>query len=303
MQQRDIIKDQIKQADRVMGRLVARFYDLKSDGNLNEAIHMTQSDIQSKLNIDLNALLLANDADTILNYTKDNHISVDQLDKIIQMFFDIGKELTETQPEQGYLTTCFNLLDAISDLTDVISTDRILLRSQIEKLRTKKLIVISDMYGFQDDKIPDHSNFEIEGWMIQHYDCRQISSIDKNDNIHAQYLESGIEKGVEYLLENESDIDCIVAYSMGGTIAWKAIIKGLNVKHLIAVSATRLRLETEKPNCKLSLLYGADDGYQPTPEWFDHMKIIPEIYEHKNHEMYKEIEIKNRIETLLSDGF
>lgn len=51
----------------------------------------------------------------------------------------------------------------------------------------------------------------------------------------------------------------IFAVSMGGTIVWKYGQKTGRLKHLIAVSATRLRYETDKPSGQIELYYGAND--------------------------------------------
>ena len=67
----------------------------------------------------------------------------------------------------------------------------------------------------------------------------------------------------------------ILAFSMGGSIAWEAGLKGMDIGRLYAVSSTRLRLQTEKPACQLQLFYGSDDPFQPDASWFETLKLDP----------------------------
>ncbi|MEL6944601.1 MAG: alpha/beta hydrolase, partial [Bacteroidota bacterium] len=65
----------------------------------------------------------------------------------------------------------------------------------------------------------------------------------------------------------------ILAFSIGGTIAWKAALKGLKIKSLWAFSATRLRYEVERPNIPIQLFFGQKDEYRPSSNWFDRREI------------------------------
>ena len=56
-------------------------------------------------------------------------------------------------------------------------------------------------------------------------------------------MNSGIEIAVQTLLNKEKGEIKILAFSVGGTIAWKAALKGLKVSDLVAVSSNRLRYE------------------------------------------------------------
>ena len=130
-------------------------------------------------------------------------------------------------------------------------------------------------------------NFE-----IQYYDCCDLGSIDKinftEQNLHNQFVNGGIEIAVENLLNREKGKIKILAFSVGGTIAWKAALKGLNVSVLFAVSSTRLRYESEAPSCCVRLYFGENDVYKPSLNWFKKHKISCKIYNDRNHEMYLE---------------
>ena len=92
---------------------------------------------------------------------------------------------------------------------------------------------------------------------------------------------------VENLLNLEKGNIAILAFSIGGTIAWKAGLKGLKINNFIAISSTRLRYETIKPNCKLKLYFGENDQNKPLAIWSKTLNIDLEIVENEDHEMYK----------------
>ena len=70
----------------------------------------------------------------------------------------------------------------------------------------------------------------------------------------------------------------ILGFSIGGYIAWKAALEGLKVRNLTAVSATRLRFETTKPDCKIALIYGEHDTFQPSIDWYNRIELDKIIY-------------------------
>ena len=167
----------------------------------------------------------------------------------------------------------------------------------------KKLIILSDMYGYDEDYIPDYLNYQIEGYACQQYDVSTLAEIDLNeDDIHLQYVEHGISKAVNKLLELENEVNTVIAFSVGGTIGWRAALKGLKLDHLIAVSSTRLRLENVGPECKTTLLFGENDQHKPSIEWSKSIDIQPITIPNAGHEMYKSKEIKIKLIALLSDS-
>src|SRR5699024_1399452 len=91
----------------------------------------------------------------------------------------------------------------------------------------------------------------------------------------------------------------ILGFSIGGTIGWKTNSSGLNLKSLFAVSATRIRFETQKPKGILKTFFGENDAFKPDLNWFKEMEIdhfeIPE----ETHEFYKKKEFATQICTLI----
>lgn len=155
-----------------------------------------------------------------------------------------------------------------------------------------RLIILSDLWGKHDANwVKNYSNPLSNYFDIHFYDTCELAEIDTIEYIetklHQQFVNGGIEKAVINLIEIEKNEISILAFSIGGTIAWKAGIAGLKINKLIALSSTRLRYEEKKPKCNIQLIYGDLDKNKPTQEWLSEMAINTEIIPNVNHDFYK----------------
>ena len=91
----------------------------------------------------------------------------------------------------------------------------------------------------------------------------------------------------QWFLNLEKKEVSILGFSIGGYIAWKSALKGLEINNLYAISSTRIRKENKKPDCNIQLYYGENDLYKPADEWLNTMKISTKIFKNENHEAYK----------------
>jgi len=87
----------------------------------------------------------------------------------------------------------------------------------------------------------------------------------------------------------------ILAFSIGGTIAWNFGIKSNNISLLFCVSSTRLRKETKKPNGDLALFFGENDEFKPSLKWLDSLKLKYSLLAGKNHLIYSEPEFAKQL--------
>jgi dienelactone hydrolase len=163
-----------------------------------------------------------------------------------------------------------------------------------------RLIILSDLWGKEkSDWVVGYVELLKDKFDIQYYDSCDLGEIDKinynEESIHSQFVNGGIEKAVECLLKREKNGIDILAFSIGGTIAWKAALKGLNVRNLFAVSSTRLRYENEIPNGKIKLYYGENDSNIPSDNWLKKHSIDFEIIKNKEHDFYTEKEFPTSI--------
>jgi len=109
-----------------------------------------------------------------------------------------------------------------------------------------RLIILSDIWGIQKlGWVKYYIDLLSSDYDIKYYDSCELGEIETNslnENIrHRQFVNGGIEIAVNKLLELEKKECNILAFSIGGTIGWKAALSGLKIKNLYAVSSTRLR--------------------------------------------------------------
>lgn len=160
----------------------------------------------------------------------------------------------------------------------------------------KKLILLSDLWGKEKPNwIFQYIAILEKHFDVKYYDCCELGGISKNElfeeYLHNQFVNGGIDTAVNQLLKNEKETYAVLGFSIGGTIAWKACLSGLKSEYLFAVSATRLRYETEKPLAKTVLFYGEKDTFIPDEKWFQQMEIKENIYLNEGHELYLKKEI------------
>jgi len=163
-----------------------------------------------------------------------------------------------------------------------------------------RLIILSDLWGKEkSDWVSGYVGLLQDKFEIQYYDCCELGEIDKTnyteENLHNQFINGGIDKAVANFLKIEKNPIDILAFSIGGTIAWKSALKGLNIRNLFAVSSTRLRYEDEIPNGAIKLYYGENDINKPNTNWFEKHSINFEIIKNKEHDFYTEKEFTNSI--------
>ncbi len=157
----------------------------------------------------------------------------------------------------------------------------------------ERLIIISDLWGTKKSEwIINYTKILKTKFDIEFYDSCKLGQIDKSDynqdSLHNQFITGGIEIAVDKLNVLEKHPITILAFSIGGTIAWKFGIKHKKIKTLICVSSTRLRKESERPNGRLALYFGEKDEFKPTTEWLDTMTLEYKIISNKGHLLYRE---------------
>lgn len=163
-----------------------------------------------------------------------------------------------------------------------------------------RIILLSDMWGnIKSSWISNYITILEKHYDVKYYDSCDLGGIDKSDSsekeLHYQFVNGGVEKAVESLLQKEKGSVSILGFSMGGFIGWKASLSGLKSQNLFAISSTRLRYETLKPSGKINLFYGENDMSKPNIDWFNALELKENIYKSEKHEMYKKEKIATDI--------
>lgn len=134
---------------------------------------------------------------------------------------------------------------------------------------------------------------------ITFYDCQHLANInvaiDSAENVNKEFVNGGIETAVAHLLTKETEPSNYLAFSTGGTIVWKAALRGLPMKSLYAISSTRLRLENERPQGDIKLLYGENDEFKPSQEWLGIMGVDTEKVIGFGHNLYTDEKIIGKV--------
>src|SRR5690606_2199355 len=113
---------------------------------------------------------------------------------------------------------------------------------------TNRLVILSDMWGSKKGLwITSYLGYLQQYYDITFYDCQHLANIniaiDSAENVNKEFINGGIDTAVTHLLTKETEPSNYLAFSTGGTIAWKAALRGLPMKSLYAISSTRLRLD------------------------------------------------------------
>lgn len=164
----------------------------------------------------------------------------------------------------------------------------------------EKLVVLSDIWGAKKGLwITSYLGYLQQYFEIEYYDIQQLANIDSHlhteKQLHTAFLDKGIDVAVSHLLKREKEPAHYLAFSMGGTIAWKANLKGLPMKSLCAVSATRIRKEVKRVDCPVNLFYGSKDLYKPSQKWQDSIGVKYQVIKNFGHEMYSDEKIIQKV--------
>lgn len=164
----------------------------------------------------------------------------------------------------------------------------------------EKLVVVSDMWGAKKGLwIASYFGYLQQYYDIVFHDSQQLGNIDvpisTEENIHRAFVEGGIDTAVSHLLKKESAPAHYLAFSTGGTIAYKAAIKGLPMKSLTAISATRIRLENDRPDTSLNLVYGESDEFKPTHAWAKKIGADLNVIPNFGHQLYSDEKVISQI--------
>ena len=164
----------------------------------------------------------------------------------------------------------------------------------------ERLVIISDMWGAKKGLwVTSYLGYLQQYFNITYYDSQQLANIDltinSEKNLHAAFIDGGIDTAVAHLLKKEKEPCHYLAFSTGGTIAWKANLKGLPMKSMYSVSATRIRLENKKPNIPTTLVYGDKDANRPSDDWFKKLSLDKELISEFGHELYSDEKVIRKV--------
>ena len=107
--------------------------------------------------------------------------------------------------------------------------------------------------------------------------------------------DKAIDIAVAHLLRKENSQAHYLGFSAGGTIAWKAGLKGLPMKSLYVVSAAGVGFEKALPSARVKAIFGGNDKARPDAQWCRQLGISPQVIEDFGHGMYTDEKIIKKI--------
>ncbi|WP_291868624.1 hypothetical protein [Maribacter sp.] len=164
----------------------------------------------------------------------------------------------------------------------------------------ERLVIISDMWGAKKGLwITSYLGYLQQYFDIVFYDSQQLANLDlkvnSGENIHKAFVDGGIDTAVAHLVKKEKVASHYLAFSTGGTIAWKAANLGLPIKSLYAISATRIRMEDKRPEVPARLIFGKNDAYRPSLDWGEKLGVEIENIDNFGHTMYTDEKIIRKV--------
>ncbi|MFX0555376.1 hypothetical protein ACOCEA_01170 [Maribacter sp. CXY002] len=164
----------------------------------------------------------------------------------------------------------------------------------------ERLVIVSDMWGSKRGLwITSYLGYLQQYFDITYYDSQQLANLDltvnSEENVHNAFVDGGINTAVAHLLNKEKTPAYYLAFSTGGTIVWNAAKKGLPVKSFYGISATRIRLDNDKPDVPFNLLYGENDHQRPSDIWTNKLSINPEVVSDFGHTLYTDEKIIRKV--------
>ncbi|BDS13264.1 hypothetical protein [Aureispira anguillae] len=163
-----------------------------------------------------------------------------------------------------------------------------------------RLIILSDLWGREKATWVEYYTKSLQAtFSIHYYDSCELAQVDKtvyaSENLHQQFVNGGIKIAAQNLVQLETQNVFVLAFSVGGIIAWEAGLKGLNITYLYAISATRLRYQKQPLGKRARLYFGKKDPYKPSQQWFDQMNFKANILEYQGHELYRNQEFASNL--------
>lgn len=134
MEQRDIIKDQIEQLGKALGKLISKFLDLKTMGEVNDAIQITNNHLKEEIEIDVEALLDLNKEDLKV-FVVQKHFGEKSLETLSDYFRAIGENKKDLPSvAKTYFVKAIVLLELSDEVSEMFSFDRMEKRKELEAL-------------------------------------------------------------------------------------------------------------------------------------------------------------------------
>ena len=133
MEQRDLLKDQIEQLGRALGRILAEFLGTKTEGDIAQSIEISNERFKSELDIDIEQLRTL-DKEELAAYLCQRQLAAAHLETLSKYMAIIGTEISDEKMDEAkqYLKRAIDLLDMADEFSNTVCFERMKEKGEIE---------------------------------------------------------------------------------------------------------------------------------------------------------------------------
>ncbi|MGV6861903.1 MAG: hypothetical protein ACWA41_09030 [Putridiphycobacter sp.] len=134
MQHRDLIKDQIEQLGRVLGKIIATFLGIKNKEEPEQLEQITIGKLKSEADIDMETVLNLSGED-LKKYLIQHQFDAKNINFLADLVTALGKNFKDSKPTQSksYFSKAIELLNLADEISETISFERLNKKIEIEK--------------------------------------------------------------------------------------------------------------------------------------------------------------------------
>lgn len=132
---RDLLQAQIEQMGQAIGKMISKFLGLKNDGEMENAMVVTQAAMQEELGLDFEKLCKTEQAEFLL-FFKDKPYSSESLELLSTYFFEVGCYKKADQPAEAkmILQKAIDLLTLADQVENSLSMERMAKQQKMEEV-------------------------------------------------------------------------------------------------------------------------------------------------------------------------
>jgi hypothetical protein len=133
MGQRDLIKDEIEQLGKVLGKILSDFLKLKTKGQVSLEIQASIEQLKTKVDIDLEELVKLS-IEELESYLEQKKITWENFGMLSDYLIEIGESELSINKNSAkmYLTKASELIDLFDKHSKILSFERMNKKSKIE---------------------------------------------------------------------------------------------------------------------------------------------------------------------------
>lgn len=164
----------------------------------------------------------------------------------------------------------------------------------------ERLVIISDMMGSRQGLwITTYLGYLQQYFDIVYYDSQELAGLDlvvkTRENLCEALEEGGYNTAVSHLLAKEKTPSHYLTFCAGGSMAWKAALKGLPIKSLYAISPIGLEHEEQRPDCTVKVVYGAYHQERPNQNWAEKLGVALTVEPNFGRDLYSDEKIIGKV--------